>query len=694
MNPTLTPMFSLTFATGIGAIATFILALFILGTCIVMVRCYRKVTQGKALVRNGVGGTKVSFSGMVVFPIIHQCEIMDTSVHRIEIDRREKLGLICKDNLRADIKVAFFVRVNTVHADVLRVAQSIGCERASNRAAISDLFEAKFSEALKTAGREFEFVDLYNSRQRFRDEILKIIGKDLNGYVLEDCAIDYLEQTKIENLDPDNILDSEGIKKITTLTAEQAKLSNKINREKQQAIKKQDVDSAEAILEMERQLAQAQQKQLREIASLTAREQAEAKKVEQDQRRMAEQARIEAEEQIAISEENKQRQVIVALRNKERTDKVETQKVQQEDALAANERERIVALAQIQKTKAVEIERKNIQSVIQERVALEKTVTTEQQNIQDIEQLRTADRAKKVAITQAEQQAEQNLVKEIKAAEAGKRRMELNAQASAGAAVTEAEGAKKAAEIHSQQVVIQASAQAEAAARQAQAKKVLAEATTAEAAAGGLGEAQVLTARADALRRQGEMEASVMQLKLGAEAGGITQKAEAMQKLHEAGRQHEEFKLRLAKEQAVEIAAIKAQQEIASSQADVVGKSLEHAHIDIVGGETQFFNRIVGAVSGSKALEAFLQKSPAAAQFKDALLGGNGAHNPGELLGNLRGLIERLGLTSESVKNLTVAAAITQLMSKASGPEAGLLGKLREQAEQCGLLDQPLNRIG
>jgi flotillin len=690
MNSAITPILSLSFASGIWTIAVLILAIFTVGAFIVIVRCYRKVTQGKALVRNGVGGTRVSFSGMVVFPIIHQCEVMDTSVHRIEIDRREKMGLICKDNLRADIKVAFFVRVNTVPADVLRVAQSIGCERASNSAAISDLFEAKFSEALKTAGREFDFVDLYNSRQRFRDEILKIIGKDLNGYVLEDCAIDYLEQTKIENLDPDNILDSEGIKKITNLTAEQAKLSNKITREKQQAIKKQDVDSAEAILEMERQLAQAQQKQLREIASITAREQAEAKKIEQEQRRFSEQARIEAEEQIAIAEENKQRQVIVATRIKERTDKVESQKVLQEDALAANERERIVALAAIQKTKSVEIERKNIQSVIQERVALEKTVKTEEQNIQDIEQLRTADRAKKVAITQAEQQAEQNLVKEIKAAEAGKRRLELEAQATAIVEVTEAEGAKKAAEIHSQQVVIEANAKAEAAARDAQAKKLLAEATTAEAAAGGLGDAEVITAKAEAMRKQGEMEAGVLRLKLSAEAGGITQKAEAMQKLHEAGRQHEEFKLQLAKEQAVEIAAIKAHQDIASSQAAVVGKSLEHAHIDIVGGETQFFNRIVGAISGGKALEAFVQKSPTAAQIKHALLGNAG---DGDLAANLNALIQRLGVTSESVKNLTVAAALGMLMSKASGNDATLLQSLKEQAQQLGLLDQPVSRV-
>ena len=37
---------------------------------------------------------------------------MDISVKRIEIYRHGTEGLICKDNIRADIKVAFFVRVN------------------------------------------------------------------------------------------------------------------------------------------------------------------------------------------------------------------------------------------------------------------------------------------------------------------------------------------------------------------------------------------------------------------------------------------------------------------------------------------------------------------------------------------------------------------------------------------------------
>jgi uncharacterized membrane protein YqiK len=64
---------------------------------------------------------------------MHRAEVMDISVKTIEIDRRGKEGLICKDNIRADIKVTFFVRVNKTTEDVLKVAQSIGCVRASDQ---------------------------------------------------------------------------------------------------------------------------------------------------------------------------------------------------------------------------------------------------------------------------------------------------------------------------------------------------------------------------------------------------------------------------------------------------------------------------------------------------------------------------------------------------------------------------------
>ncbi|MFT5413465.1 MAG: flotillin, partial [Verrucomicrobiales bacterium] len=323
---------------------------------ILLLKCYKKVPQGKALVRNGIGGTLVRFTGMFVVPIFHRVELMDISVKRIEIDRSAHNGLICKDNIRADIKVAFFVRVNPEVDAVKKVAQSIGTERASNQATLEHLFDAKFSEALKTVGKKFEFVELYEERDTFKEEILKVIGTDLNGYIMEDAAIDYLEQTKLSSMDPDNILDAEGIKKITERTAEQSKLTNFIARDKQRVIKQQDVEAREAILELERQLAETEAKQQREILTVQAREEAETAKVAEEQRQKSEQARIAAEEEIKIAEENKDRQVLVAMRNKERTDAVEIERVERDRMLEVIERNRVTELKDIERQKVVEVE--------------------------------------------------------------------------------------------------------------------------------------------------------------------------------------------------------------------------------------------------------------------------------------------------------------------------------------------------
>src|SRR5690606_33738572 len=124
-----------------------------------------------------------------VIPIMHRAELMDLSVKSIPISRRGATGLICKDNVRADVEVVFFVRVNNLKEDILQVAQSLGCRRASEQRALVELFDAKFSEALKTVGKRFDFVELYEERDKFKEAIITVIGTDLNGYILDDCAI-------------------------------------------------------------------------------------------------------------------------------------------------------------------------------------------------------------------------------------------------------------------------------------------------------------------------------------------------------------------------------------------------------------------------------------------------------------------------------------------------------------------------
>src|SRR5215813_6485881 len=132
---------------GIGAIL-------VLGVLVLVARTWRQVDQGYAMIVNKMGKEpKVTFTGAIVLPIVNRMEIMDLSVKTIHVARRGKDGLICMDNIRADINVTFFVRVNKTADDVLRVAQQIGCIRASQQQTLEELFAAKFSEALKTVGK-------------------------------------------------------------------------------------------------------------------------------------------------------------------------------------------------------------------------------------------------------------------------------------------------------------------------------------------------------------------------------------------------------------------------------------------------------------------------------------------------------------------------------------------------------------
>jgi len=664
-------------------------------------RFYRKVGPEEAIVRSGFGGLKaVTGSGIVVVPVFHRSEQMDLSVKRIEIKRKAEQGLICKDNMRADIEVAFFVRVNNTRGDILQVAQALGCRRASEQPALIELFDAKFSEALKTVGKHFDFVELYEERDKFKEEILKVIGTDLNGYVLDDCAIDYLEQTALEVMNPQNILDAEGIKKITDLTAREHILSNDITREKEKTIRKQDVEAREAILELDRQQVEAEEKQKREIAEVTARQAAEARKVQEEERLKAEAARIRTDEEVNVADQNKDRQIIVAMRNKERTDAVEIERVEKDRGLEATERERVIGLAQIDKDKAIEVEKRNIQEVIRERVAVERSVVEEQENIKDTEQFKGADRLKRVEVTKAEMTAQEALVKEVKAAEAS----------------------KSAAELKADQLVIEAEADRQASEKQMQATKMLAEAKTADEAASGLAEAQVTTVKAEAFEKHGTAEAtvhqrkasaeakgveamatakekdgtaeaSVMHLKFSSEAKGIEEKANAMKLFDGVGKEHEEFKLKLNKDKDIEIAGIQAQRQIASDQSQIVGEALKSARIDIVGGETTFFDRIVDSIKAGKSVDRFVHNSETLTDVKNTFFNGN----PDYFKEKLEQLIDQFNLNAGDVKDLSVAALIAKMMGMADGDETkSELTRLLDMVKGLGISENKAStlRIG
>ncbi|HEV3050162.1 MAG TPA: hypothetical protein VGX50_07630, partial [Longimicrobium sp.] len=78
-----------------------VLIVVLLGTFAMFSAFYVKVEQGTALIVNDLSATpKVRFTGGLVIPVLYKAELMRISLITLQVDRRGKEGLICKDNMR------------------------------------------------------------------------------------------------------------------------------------------------------------------------------------------------------------------------------------------------------------------------------------------------------------------------------------------------------------------------------------------------------------------------------------------------------------------------------------------------------------------------------------------------------------------------------------------------------------------
>lgn len=661
--------------------------------------CIRKIQPGRAGVRVGFGGMKVAFDWIYRVPLLQTYHIVDISVKKLEIARKGKDGLVCKDNIRADISVAFYIRVDATEESVRRVAQMLTPERVSDMEQLRELFEAKFSEALKTAGKQMEFHELFTERIKFRDNIQNTIGKDLDGFLLQDVAIDYLEQTPLDQHDPNNVLDSEGIKKITEITQRERVVANEHTQRTGVQIEKENADADIAKREQKRRNEEDTAKQNRAIAEIRANEEAEARKVIEARRMEVEAKRLEADESIRLRTEDMNR----AVQEREYTVRKEQQRLaqeaQQEGEEARVRRERTVSLAEMDKEvkvneAAVEVQRKRATVV-----AEEKAVVQQQEERTNIEARMTAERVREVTLIEAEMNAKKDQVEKVVAAEAEKDAQRHRADADKIKTVTAAEAAREAALRESERIQTIADAEAKASEKRRHSMEQEAEGHAAKEAAAGLAEAKVIKAKADAkkvdasaIREVGFAEAEVtkakgdvhaevtetqaeaeaegtkdrelavaagIEAKMLAEAKGIEEKAKAMKLLHAASQQHEEFRLKLAKERDVELAAINVERDVARAHSEVVGEALKHAKIDIVGGENDFFQKVVKAVGTGKSVDRLLANSDALSDIKETFFNGDPEHFKTQL----REWVKDYGIKTEDLKNLTLSALLAKLIT-------------------------------
>lgn len=166
----------------------------VLGLIALFISAYKRVPQGKAIIRNGFGGFIVSFNGLFVIPFIHKMELINITERKIEINRTGKDGLISKDGKRIDVKADFIFGIIPTFDNIQRVAMTIGTMKANDLNELEKLFSNLFLENLKHSSSQFEAATIHQNIAKFKMNTLEGIGRDFHGFSLSDLHIYHLEK--------------------------------------------------------------------------------------------------------------------------------------------------------------------------------------------------------------------------------------------------------------------------------------------------------------------------------------------------------------------------------------------------------------------------------------------------------------------------------------------------------------------
>ena len=418
------------FSLGIIA-AVIVAAIVVIG--VIMTSLYTRATRDKAYVRTGLGGKKVVLDGgSGILPIFHSYSWVSLSTLRLEVKRAENESLITKDRMRADITAEFYVRVKPDADNIALAAQTLG-DRTNDADALKALVEAKFVDGLRSVAATMSLRDLQEQRAEFVKSVQAAVAHDLqsNGLELESVSLTRLDQTDIKHFNPNNSFDAEGLTALTKITEERKRERNQIVRDNEVEIATKDREASLRRLTIEREQRDAELSQERDIANKTAETRAEAAKAEQLARLSEETARLETERGIAE-------------RDAEARQARESARIAAERGIAEREAEarKITETARIEAAITVAQKTEEEAAARAKADAAKANAITAEEQVTTAREVEIAERAKRIAVIAARQEAEQQATAVTVKAEAERQAAEDLAAATKIQAEAEAEAAK------------------------------------------------------------------------------------------------------------------------------------------------------------------------------------------------------------------------------------------------------------
>lgn len=536
-------------------------------------------------------------------------------------------GIHCKDNIRADLQVSFYLNAGNIED----ISKSFSYEQLSNPKAFGEFFLSKLSEALKTAAREYDFVDLMDHRAEFRKSVIDVLSDDLYGFNLDDVTIRSIEQTPVNELDDHNVLDIQGKEKITSITSN--KLANIIQIEEDAltATTERQVKGKQNRLQLNKNLEEEMAKTDRAISVIKAQEKSATVESQEQERLRQEEARIKTDLGISIVQENTERDVKITKVQNEKVVGVEQQNVRKEIRLAEIETDTKAKQKVLDNDVLLEEGNKKVAEVKAQRVSIEKSIAQAEEETLDIRANKSAERDKNVLITKATGQAEADSKKVIISAETDKEKAALNAET----------------------ININAEADLKKTKKESEGRVAIAESRRVELAAEGLAQAEVKMKNAEADKLTGETKAENTR-KIGlAEVEVTKERYNVMDQLPDSVRQHEINLKNIDVNKDIRLNEIEKEKVVETARAESNAKMYSNADIKIVGDAKILESIQQGMRSGSK-LDSTIENSKLLSKTAEPYI--NGERN---LTDDLAEIAKELKVNSSDVMNLSLAKLMT-----------------------------------
>jgi len=264
---------------------------------------YRRSSKEVSFVRTGMFGEKVVISGgAFVLPIIHNITQVGMRTLSLTIKRAGDKSLITKDRMRAELITEFFTKVPPDKKAVSTAAQTLG-NRTLDPEHLREVVQGRFADALGEVAAKMTLDEIQENRGQFVKEVTKIADESIGhtGLALETVSLISLDQTPIEQFNPANTFDSQGLTQLTEQIEARKKKRNDITQDTKISIENKNLETIQKELEIKKNEEFSRYKQEREIAIQKANERTETIKQRAVREREAEEAEIRSQEEIEVA---------------------------------------------------------------------------------------------------------------------------------------------------------------------------------------------------------------------------------------------------------------------------------------------------------------------------------------------------------------------------------------------------------